>query len=64
MQRLHILQIKNLTQLFLAQHDRYPSDLDEFMTEIVKAYRIKLPELPGELKYGYDQVNHKLIIVD
>ena len=32
--------------MFHAANDRYPKDLNEFMTEIIKANNISLPKLP------------------
>lgn len=50
--------------LFHANEDRYPKDLDEFMEKIIKPNNIKLPVLPGGKLYQYDVENHKLVVVD
>jgi hypothetical protein len=50
-------------RLYEAEHGRYPKDYDEFMRDIIKANNIKLPVLPAQMKYQYDEVNHKLVVV-
>ena len=50
--------------LYHAANDRYPKDFDEFMTEIIKANSIALPQLPPYQKYGYDEKEHKLIVLE
>ena len=50
--------------LYHAANDRYPKDYDEFMTEIIKANNIALPKLPHYQEYGYDEKEHKLIILE
>lgn len=59
-----ILNIQHAVDLWHATNDRYPRDLDEFMTEIIKANNIALPRLPYYQEYGYDAPNHKLIILE
>ena len=49
---------------YRALNDRYPKDFDEFMNEIIKANGISLPKLPPYQKYGYDEKDHKLIILE
>lgn len=63
-QRLSETEIAHALNLFQAENDRYPKDHDEFMEQIIKANRIKLPVLPGKKKYQYDVENHKLVVVD
>jgi hypothetical protein len=58
------LQIEHALNLFHGANDRYPKDLDEFMTEIIKANGISLPKLPLHQDYGYDEKEHKLIIIE
>jgi hypothetical protein len=58
------LQIEHAVNLFHGANDRYPKDLDEFMTEIIKANGISLPKLPPYQDYGYDEKEHKLIIIE
>ena len=59
-----ILTIQHAVDLYHAANDRYPKDYDEFMTEIIKANNIALPVLPPYQKYGYDENEHKLIILE
>jgi hypothetical protein len=58
------LQIEHALNLFHGANDRYPKDFDEFMTEIIKANNISLPKLPLYQEYGYDEKEHKLIIIE
>jgi hypothetical protein len=62
--RASMLQIEQAVNLFHANNDRYPKDLAEFMAEIIKANGIALPVLPRYQKYGYDEKEHKLIILE
>lgn len=55
--------VEHAIRLFEAEHGRYPKDYDEFMTEIIKKNNIQLPVLPNNMKYKYDEVNHKLEVV-
>jgi hypothetical protein len=59
-----ILSIQHAMDLYQATNDRYPKDYDEFMAEIIKANNIALPTLPPYQKYGYDEKEHKLIILE
>lgn len=59
-----ILSIQHAMDLYHATNDRYPKDYDEFMNEIIKANQIALPQLPHYQKYGYDEKEHKLIILE
>ncbi len=59
-----ILSIQHALDLYRATNDRYPRDYDEFMAEIIKANNIALPVLPPYQKYGYDENEHKLIIIE
>ncbi len=63
MEQISKMYIEHAVDLFHAEHDRYPKDHEEFMTQIIKANQIKLPVLPGGAKYAYDVENHKLQIV-
>ena len=62
--RTSILNIEHAVDLYRAANDRYPKDYDEFMTEIIKANNIALPQLPYYQKYGYDEKEHKLVILE
>lgn len=58
------LGIDHAIQLFHALEGRYPRDLDEFMTRVIKENHIKLPPLGAGQSYEYDVQNHKLLIVE
>lgn len=62
--RTSILSIQQAMDLYHASNDRYPKDFDEFMNEIIKTNNIALPQLPPYQKYGYDEREHKLIILE
>lgn len=59
-----ILQIQHAIDLYHAANDRYPKDHEEFMAEIIKANNIALPQLPYYQAYGYDEKEHKLVILE
>lgn len=59
-----MLQIQHALDLYHATNDRYPKDYDEFMNEIIRANNIALPKLPYYQAYGYDEQQHKLIILE
>ena len=42
----------------------YPKDFAEFQSGILKPNNIALPQLPYYQKYGYDEKEHKLIILE
>ena len=62
--QISILSIQHAMDLYHATNDRYPKDYDEFMSEIIKANQIALPVLPYYQKYGYDEKEHKLVILE
>jgi hypothetical protein len=62
--RLSQLAIEDAINKYHAANDRYPKDLDEFMTEIIKANNISLPKLPTYQEYSYNEKEHKLIIIE
>lgn len=57
------LQIKQSVNLFQAEHGRFPKDHEEFMSEIITKYNVKLPKLPAKFQYKYDVENHELLRV-
>lgn len=59
-----ILNIQHAMDLYHAENDRYPKNFDEFMTDIIKANNIALPQLPVYQEYGYDEAQHKLVILE
>ena len=62
--RIEQLQIEDALNKFKALNDRYPKDFAEFKREIISGYRIRLAQLPAYQEYGYDAVNHKLVILE
>lgn len=62
-QKAATVQIDHAVNLFHATEGRYPKDYDEFMEKIIKANNIKLPVLPFDRKYEYDEKNHTIVIV-
>jgi hypothetical protein len=59
-----VMNIQHAVDLYHATNDRYPKDYDEFMNDIIKANNISLPKLPYYQKYGYDDANHKLVVLE
>src|SRR4051794_12562062 len=62
--RNSILNIQHALDLWRAENDRFPKDYQEFMDEIIIKNNIALPKLPYYQKYGYDEKEHKLIILE
>jgi hypothetical protein len=62
--RSSVLSIQHSMDLYYATNERYPKDLDEFMTEIIKPNGIALPQLPPYQKYAYDEKEHKLVVLE
>jgi hypothetical protein len=62
--RLGVMEIEHAMNLYHAEHDRYPKNYEEFMNDIIKANNIALPKLPYYQEYGYDEKEHKLIILE
>jgi hypothetical protein len=62
--RTSVMMIQHAMDLYHATNDRYPKDYDEFMAEIIKANNIALPQLPPYQKYGYNDKEHKLVILE
>ena len=62
--RSSVLSIQHSMDLYHATNERYPKDMDEFMTEIIKPNGIALPQLPPYQKYTYDEKEHKLIVLE
>ena len=59
-----INNIKHAVDLWQAENGRYPKDYNEFMEVIIKPNNIALPKLPYYQEYGYDEKEHKLIILE
>jgi hypothetical protein len=62
--RTSILSIQHAMDLYQAENGRFPKDYDEFMNVIIKANNIGLPQLPYYQAYGYDEKEHKLVILE
>jgi hypothetical protein len=62
--RSSVLSIQHSMDLYHATNERFPKDLDEFMTEIIKPNGIALPQLPTYQKYAYDEKEHKLVVLE
>jgi hypothetical protein len=62
--RSSVLSIQHSMDLYHATNERYPKDMDEFMTEIIKPNGIALPQLPPYQKFAYDEKEHKLIVLE
>ena len=59
--------VQHAIDLYHGEHGEYPKDYKEFMDEIVKPGKpdgIRLPQLPYYQEYGYDEKQHKLIILE
>ena len=61
--QLATLQIEHALNLYNATEGTYPKSHEEFMTNIIQANRLVLPQLPANFQYQYDVANHKLVIV-
>ena len=62
--RNSMLNMQHAVDLWQAENGRYPKDYNEFMEVIIKANNIALPQLPYHQEYGYDEKEHKLIILE
>ena len=57
-------QIRQSLELYRAQTGDYPKSHEEFMTGVIKQYKIRLPVLPAGRQYKYDVENHQLVVVE
>jgi hypothetical protein len=64
LEKLSTLGIEHTVNLFNATEGRYPASYEEFMERIIKENNIRLPVLPGGLKYQYDVANHTLVVIE
>ena len=62
--RTSIMNIQHAVDLYKAANDKYPANYAEFMKEIIEANNIALPKLPVYQEYGYDEKEHKLVILE
>lgn len=56
------IQIPSAVNLFTATEGRKPNSHDEFMSKIIKANQIRLPELPAGQTYVYDPEIGELMV--
>ena len=59
-----ILHIQHALDLYYGETGRYPRNYAEFMATIVRPNNIALPMLPYYQKYGYDEKEHTLVILE
>lgn len=53
--------------IYYTMNEKYPANLQEFLSEIIKvgqADGVQLPMLPYYQEYAYDVANHKLVVVE
>lgn len=62
-QKVSMIPVTQAIELFRATEGRYPKDHEEFMTKVIKANQMRLPQLNGGQRYEYDVENHELLIV-
>ncbi|HEV3167758.1 MAG TPA: hypothetical protein VGZ22_27385 [Isosphaeraceae bacterium] len=65
--KLTASQVHEALELYRGEHGDYPKNHQEFMDEVLKKGKpdaMRLPTLPYYQEYGYDEVNHKLIILE
>ena len=61
------MNVQHALDLYNAEHGEYPKNYQEFMDEIIKPGKgdgIALPRLPYYQEYGYDEKQHKLIVLE
>ncbi len=59
--------VRHAIDLYQAETGHYPKDRKEFMEEVIKVGKpdgISLPRLPYYQEYGYDEKDHKLIVLE
>ncbi len=56
------VQIPNAMKLFEATNGTKPTSHEEFMTKIIEANQIQLPELPAGQRYAYDPEQGELMV--
>lgn len=62
-QQVSELKIQQSVDIFNAIEGRYPKDHEEFMTKVIRANNIRLPQLGPGKQYQYDVENHALMVV-
>ncbi len=59
-----IMKIDYAMKLYQGEHDKYPATYEEFKKEILEPNQIALPKLPSYQEYGYNEKEHKLVILE
>jgi hypothetical protein len=65
--KIAALNVQHAIDLYQAMNGDYPKTYQEFMDGVIKPGQpdgIQLPQLPYYQEYGYDEKNHKLIILE
>jgi hypothetical protein len=62
--KIAVGQIQHALDLYQAEHGDFPKTYDQFMNEIIKPNGIRLPQLPYYQEYGYDEKEHRLLVLE
>ena len=58
--KLILIQVEHAMNLYNGLHGHYPKSHDEFMTNVIQANSLQLPELDEGFEYLYDPDDHQL----
>ena len=61
-QRINLLNMQHAMRLYKAEHGKLPATHEDFMTKIIEANSIELPELPDGERYVYDPEKGELMV--
>jgi hypothetical protein len=59
---LNLMKMEKAIRDFKTLHERFPKSQAEFMSEIIEAHAVKLPELPAGDEYVYDPKKGELLV--
>lgn len=62
-QQISGFAVTQAVEMFRATEGRYPKDYQEFLSRVIQANKIRLPEPGKGLEYQYDVKNHRLVVV-
>jgi hypothetical protein len=65
--RIAGMAVQQAVEIYNATNGEYPKNFQVFMDEVIRVGKpdgIWLPELPDYQKYGYDEKEHKLVVVE
>lgn len=62
--KVTIDKMQHAMDLYYAENEKYPKDLQEYMDVIIKPNGVRLPQLPAYQEYVYDAENHKLVVME